>query len=165
MAFANEDENKQKLENAKKYVIGTNLGMVAMAYSNITKDDAQDIGFDSYEVYKKTGKTDQVIRVWLLNSSDKVISVNPLNFKVITEKGYTIPLSNYTFRTRNPFPSTSLEPHTKIDGFIVFELVMKDRILKIIYDDGMGSRVEREYKDAVIMGFYERELKKLGLSK
>lgn len=165
MVFAKEDDNQEKLENAKKYVIGTNLGMVAMDYCHITKDDAHDIGFDSYEVYKKTGKTDKVIRVWLLNSSDKVIPVNPLNFKITTEKGYTIPLSNYTFRTRNPFPATSLEPHTKIDGFIVFELEMKDSVLKIIYDDGMGNRVKREYKDASILGFYERELKKLGLSK
>jgi hypothetical protein len=171
LAFAKEDEKKTKLDNqakldkAKKYVIGTKLGMVAMSYSNLTDSDADEIGYKSYELYRKTGKTDAVIRVWLMNTSNKSISVNPLNFKVTTKKGYTVPLSNYTFRTRNPFPSTNLEPHTKIDGFVVFELGMGDDFLKIIYDDRAGCRVEREEIDARVMGLFERDLKKYDLSK
>ena len=158
-------EDQKRVENAKKYIIGSHLGMVAMYYSNIIPKDSLDIGFTFADMYKKTGKYNSVIRVWLLNSSDKVINVNPLNFKVVTEKRYTIPLSDYTFQTRNPFPSTSLEPRTKIDGFVVFGLDERDTVLKIIYDDGQGNRVERKYEDAVILGIYEREVKKYGLSK
>ena len=117
-------------------------------------NDAQKFGYDSYELYLKTGKSGALFKVWLMNSSDKVVTVNPINFKVVTKNGYSIPLSNYTYRTRNPFPVTNLEPRTKIDGFIVFEIEEKDEILKIIYDDRMGNRVEREYVDAIILGFY-----------
>ncbi|MBU1193998.1 MAG: DUF4352 domain-containing protein [Proteobacteria bacterium] len=158
---AESGKDKEALEQAKKFVIGNNLGLIAMDYAHISSKDDEEIGFDNYEVYKKNGKISKVTRVWLWNSSDKVINVNPLMFKVVTENGYTIPVSSYTFQTKNHFPATSLEPDTKIDGFIVFELNMKDCIKKIIYDDGLGTRVEREYKDALILGFYEREFKKL----
>jgi hypothetical protein len=158
------EEARKNLENAKRYKIGNNLGMVAMTYTNISKDDAREIGFFDYDMYKDTGKLGNVIRVWLLNTSDKIIDVNPLNFKVTTKKGYTVPLSDYTFRTRNPFPSTSLEPGTKIDGFVVFGLNREDKIITIIYDDKIGNRVTREYVDALIIGF-ERDLKELGLIK
>jgi hypothetical protein len=164
-AIADESDNQKKLEIAKKYVAGTNLGIVAMNYTNITENDAQDIGIYSYETYKETGKSNRVLKVWLLNSSDKVININPLNFKVTTEKGHTIPLSKYTYKTRNPFPAVRLKPQAKIDGFIVFGLGLEDNILQIIYDDGTGNRVTREYKDALVLGFYERDLKKLEQSK
>jgi hypothetical protein len=156
-------DDQKKLADSKKYVMGNNLGIVAMKYSNITRNDALEIGFDMYDMYKETKKHSEVVKVWLLNTSGRIININPLNFKVVTEKGYTLPLSDYTFRTRNPFPSTNLEPRTKIEGFVVFGLEEKDNIVKIIYDDRQGNRVERQYKDAFILGFYERELKKLGI--
>jgi len=164
-AIAEETDNQKKLDIVKKYAIGTTLGMVAMNYTNITEHDAHDIGIYSYEMYKETGKINRVMRVWLLNASDTVIKVNPLNFKVTTEKGYTIPLSDYTYRTRYPFPAVRLKPHAEIDGLVVFGLGMEDQIVEIIYDDGTGNRVTREYKDALVLGFYERDLKKLEQSK
>ena len=58
------------------------------------------------------------------------------------------------------FYNTSISIAQKtFDGSEVFERALdetqeKDEILKIIYDDRMGNRVEREYVDAIILGFY-----------
>lgn len=143
------------LKELKTFKQGKNLGIVVMAYSNITDTEAMKVGYKSYEFYKNTGKTDKIIRIWILNISDKIIEVNPIQFKVVTEKGYSVSMSKYTFRTKNPFPTTRLEPKTKTEGFVVFGIEMGDNPVKVIYDDRMGNRVSREYGDALMLKMYE----------
>ena len=73
-------------------------------------------------------------------------------------------IHNYTFRTKNPFPVTSLEPGTKTEGMVVFGIRDKDKPTKIIYDDKMGNRISRNYKDAILLGM-EWEFKDTGIWK
>lgn len=158
------DKDEKALAAAKKFKTGKNLAMIGMYYMNISDDDSAEIGFDDYDVYLATkGLSSTTIKVWLLNISKKVISVNPLNFKAVTKLGQTIPLSVYTFQTRTPFQATDLEPNTETEGFVVFLLKRQDRITKLIYDDKLGSRVSRDMSDMDILGFYERELKNIGV--
>lgn len=114
----------------------------------------------SFEFYQKTGKSPLIFQVTLLNMSDKVIEVNPINFKITTKEGYTIQLSNFTHETINNFPIANLEPNTKTEGMLIFGINRDDKPIEIIYDDKIGNRVSREYKDAVLLERLLREGKK-----
>lgn len=114
----------------------------------------------SFEFYQKTGKSPLIFQVALLNMSDKVIEVNPINFKITTKDGYTVPISNFTHETINNFPIVSLEPNTKTGGMLTFGIDRGDKSIEIIYDDKIGNRVSREYKDAVLLERLLREGKK-----
>lgn len=150
-SYTEASQFEEKLKKAKEFHMEGNLGIIIMEMSNIMDSEATNVGYKSYEFYKDTGKTDKVIQVWLLNTSDGVLSVNPLNFKLVTEKGYTVSINNYTFRTKNPFNATELEPGTKAKGMIVFGLDMNDKAIKIIYEDHAGNKVERDYGDAITL--------------
>jgi hypothetical protein len=160
ISAANEKTAAEALTKAKTYVFGKNLGLVAMEYVNIGSVDANEIGFESIEIYRDTGNDSVVIRALLKNISKSIIAVNPIHFKITTEQGYTLPLSKYTYTTKRPFPVTNLEPNTKIEGFVVFEKNSKDSPVKIIYDDNRGNRVERSYIDCMVLGF-DRDVKKM----
>ncbi|MDR4507856.1 MAG: hypothetical protein MRJ65_06410 [Candidatus Brocadiaceae bacterium] len=146
-----------RLEKAKAYREGNTLGIILKDISTAIVYE-EKVGFTSDAFYKQTGKHAAIVRVWLLNLTEKSLKVNPTNFKAVTNNGFILPIHNHTYNTIDPFQSIRLEPKTETQGLIVFALNTSDaagRIKEIIYDDQNGNRVTRNYNDAVMYGLYD----------
>jgi hypothetical protein len=138
-------EFEEKVKKAETYKVENGLGIVIIGYTSLD----EDVGYNGFHFSHDTGKYDVVVKVFLLNTSDEIIIVNPLHFKAVTNNGYTLSIEDYTFNTKAPFTTTELEPRTKTSGFLVFGLnESDDKIKLIIYDDMLGHRVSRNYDDA-----------------
>lgn len=151
-----------KLEKAKNYKTGETLGIVIKDIST-SVDYEKEVGFGSDAFYKNTGKHAAIVRVWLINQTEKTIKVAPVYFKAITNNGFTLSIDNYTCKTIDPFQITELEPREEAQGLIVFALNTSDtayRIKNILYDDHEGNRITRSYDDAVLYGLYDHAEKR-----
>ncbi|WP_295101872.1 DUF4352 domain-containing protein [uncultured Candidatus Kuenenia sp.] len=151
-----------QLEKAKTYKTGDTLGIVIKDIST-SVDYGKEVGFGSDAFYKNTGKHAAIVRVWLVNQTDKTIKVDPAHFKAITNNGFILSIDNYTCKTIDPFQITELEPKEEVQGLIVFALNTSDaayRIKNILYDDQEGNRITRAYDDAVLYGLYDHAEKR-----
>ncbi|MCF6148991.1 MAG: DUF4352 domain-containing protein [Candidatus Kuenenia sp.] len=151
-----------QLEKAKTYKTGDTVGIVMKDISTSVDYDGE-VGFDSDTFYKNTGKHAAIVRVWLINLTEKTIKVDPVHFKAITNNGFTLSIDNFTHKTTDPFQRTELGPKEETQGLVVFGLNTSDtayRIKKIIYDDQEGNRITRDYNDAVLYGLYDHAEKR-----
>ena len=149
-------EFEEKVKKAETYKVENGLGIVIISYTSLD----EDVGYNGFNFFHDTGKYDVVVKVFLLNTSDEIIVVNPLHFKAITNNYYTLSIEDYTFSTKAPFTTTELEPGTKASGFLVFGLnESDDKIKLIIYDDMSGHRVSREYSDAEVLYLQQQIIK------
>ncbi|WP_169703442.1 hypothetical protein [Candidatus Kuenenia stuttgartiensis] len=66
--------------------------------------------------YKNTGKHAAIVRVWLINKTDKTIKVDPAHFKAITNNGFTLSIDDYICKTRDPFQLQNWNQKKKCKG-------------------------------------------------
>lgn len=151
-----------QLEKAKAYKTGDTLGIVIKDISTSVDYD-EEVGFDSDTFYKNTGKHAAIVRVWLMNLTEKTITVNPAHFTAITNNGFILSIDDFTNYTVDPFQRTELGPKEETQGLIVFGLNTSDtayRIKKVVYDDKEGNTIMRDYNDAVLYGLYDHAEKR-----
>jgi hypothetical protein len=157
-----DEDYQKKLDKAKTPVVMNGVGLFIADIIHITSENDKMVGFKGADLYSATHNNHSIVYVIIGNESKSTLHVNPLYFKATTKKKQTVSLSKWTFRTRKYINDVNLEPGTTTSGFVVFERSKGDDLDSIIFDDGIGHKVERKYTDAILVGF-DMELKKKGI--
>jgi hypothetical protein len=93
------------------------------------------------------GKVYILVHVHLENAgSQKEVSVNPLDFRVLDSNGVMVD-NAFTSIPENPLDSVELAPGGKIDGTIPFEVPEGDQGLQLVYQPNWLIDRERVYID------------------
>jgi hypothetical protein len=83
------------------------------------------------------------VYVSVLNTGEASEHINPTNFTLATEDGYTVPYSAHTFSTGRPLNAVNIGPGATTAGWIVFESALSKRY-KLIHEPLTGGgRVEK----------------------
>lgn len=83
------------------------------------------------------------LHVWIKNKSNEVRHANPNNLTLVTVKNRSHSVSSETYGLSRYFDSVDLQPGTQTSGAIIFDTWEKPK--RIIYDEGIGTRIEREF--------------------
>lgn len=83
------------------------------------------------------------LRVWIKNKSNEVRHANPNNFTLVTVKNRSLSVSSETYGLGSYFDAVDLQPGTLTSGSIIFDTYDKPK--RLIYDEGIGTRIEREF--------------------
>ena len=83
------------------------------------------------------------LHVWIKNKSNEVRHANPNYFTLVTVTNRSYSVSTETYGLSNYFDAVELQPGTVTDGAIIFDTWDKPK--RLIYDEGIGTRIEREF--------------------
>jgi len=83
------------------------------------------------------------LEVGIKNVSSKVRHSNPNYFTLVTVSNRSYSISSETYGLSNYFDMVDLQPDTTTRGYLRFDTYDKPK--RIIYDEGFGARIEREF--------------------
>lgn len=126
-----------KVEEVKKAMNQYEGAPVAVAVGKIEVRRS----FDGYS-FDGNGRFVSVY-VSVLNTGEASEHINPTNFTLATEDGYTVPYSAHTFSTGRPLNAVNIGRGATTAGWIVFESALSKRY-KLIHEPLTGGgRVEK----------------------
>ncbi len=127
LAQISEEEERASMNTYEGSPVGIAVGNLEIRRS-----------FDGYS-FDGNGRFVSVF-VSAVNSGADSEHINPTNFTLETEDGYTVPYSAHTFSSSRPLEAVNIGPGATTSGWIVFESVLSRRY-RLIHQPIGGERV------------------------